>query len=132
MHNVLINIITNKNKKSTTHHLTFNYEKDGCWYIDLPNWPFAHHNLKMVAGSDDLCAFYAEGKDTVSVCVIPSKEQLSDMQDFAELSRIDKRPIGGATYNVNNLQGFDEQIWICPVTLFVLHEYPKYIYIKKE
>jgi hypothetical protein len=25
-----------------------------------------------------------------------------------------------------------EEMWICPVTLFVLGRYPNYIYIKKE
>jgi len=34
--------------------LSFNHEADGCWYVDLPNWPFAHHNLMMVAGADKL------------------------------------------------------------------------------
>jgi len=113
-------------------HLTFNKEKDGCWYIDLPSWPFSHHNLMMVAGADDMCAFLADGMDTVSVQVVPSGKRKDGMADFAELERISSSLTGGASYNVRNLNGFDKQIWICPVTLFVLHEYPKYIYVKKE
>ncbi len=42
----------NNNMKKMT--LSFVLESDDKWYIDLPNWPFAHHNLQMVAGADDL------------------------------------------------------------------------------
>lgn len=38
---------------------------------------------------------------------------------------------GGSFYNVTGLEGFEREIWLCPVTLFVLGRYPKYIYIKK-
>ena len=37
----------------------------------------------------------------------------------------------GATYQVNGLEGFTREIWICPVTLTVLGHYPQYIYIKQ-
>ena len=37
----------------------------------------------------------------------------------------------GATYQVNGVEGFEREIWICPVTLTVLGRYPKYIYIKQ-
>ena len=43
-----------------TFHLTFNLEADGAWYIDFPGYPFAHHNLMMVAGADSLCQYIAE------------------------------------------------------------------------
>ena len=41
-------------------HLAFNKEADGDWYIEFPGYPFAHHNLMMVAGADQLCAYVAE------------------------------------------------------------------------
>ena len=41
-------------------HLKFNKEADGDWYIDFPGYPFAHHNLMMVAGANQLCAYVAE------------------------------------------------------------------------
>lgn len=116
----------------TTKHLTFNKETDGCWYIDLPNWPFSHHNLMMVAGADDMCAFLSDDDKSVSVEVVPSDTAKENMTDYAELVKVNSSLTGGATYDVHNLNGFDKQVWICPVTLFVLHEYPKYIYVKKE
>ena len=36
------------------------------------------------------------------------------------------------TYQVTGLEGFERDIWLCPVTLFVLGRYPKYIYVKKS
>ena len=45
---------------SRVFHLKFNKEADGDWYIDFPGYPFAHHNLMMVAGANQLCAYVAE------------------------------------------------------------------------
>lgn len=39
---------------------------------------------------------------------------------------------GGSTYMVTALPGFERDIWLCPVPLFVLGRYPKYIYVKKN
>jgi len=44
--------------KKKEYQLKFNHEDDDRWYVDFPDWPFDHHNLMMVAGADDLCAFY--------------------------------------------------------------------------
>ena len=46
--------------KKSEYQLKFNHEEDGCWYVDFPNWPFEHHNLMMVAGADELCAFLSD------------------------------------------------------------------------
>ena len=42
------------------------------------------------------------------------------------------RIFGGATYKVSNLEGFTKEVWICPVTLFVLGKYPKRIYVSNS
>ena len=49
----------------------------------------------------------------------------------AELIQKDHSLTGGSTYEVRNLEGFNRDIWLCPVTLFVLGRYPKYMYVKK-
>ena len=64
------------------------------------------------------------------VNVIPSKKQESH-EGYAELRRLDHSLTGGAHYEVKGIDGFTKNIWICPVTLFVLGNYPAYIYIKK-
>lgn len=112
------------------YQLQFNHEEDGNWYIDYPNWAFDHHNLMMVSGADDLCAFLSDDDKFTRVSVIPSKERATH-EGYFELEQLDKGLATGSTYKVNGLEGFDRSIWICPVTLFVLGRYPKFIYVKK-
>lgn len=114
------------------------------WYYDFKYWGFDHANLEMVSGADALCDFYANGKDEVTVDIIASKKQLNlspqlydefvaqdiiidgmtHQGDFIN-SQLDKF-LYGRTYK----KGYT-QMWICPVTLFVLGRYPKYLYIRK-
>lgn len=112
------------------YHLQFNHEEDGCWYVDFPNWPFDHHNLMMVAGADQLCAFLSDDNRKTHVNVIPSNKPL-DKPGYACLIQGQNSLTGGSYYQVTGLEGFERQIWLCPVTLFVLGRYPKYIYLKK-
>lgn len=116
--------------KKKEYQLKFLHEEDGFWYIDYPNWPFSHHNLVMVAGADKLCAFLSSDNKVTNVSVIPS-EQRASHEGYFELEQLSKSLTGGSTYQVNHLEGFPHTIWICPVTLFVLGTYPKFIYVKK-
>lgn len=112
------------------YHLKFNKENDGLWYVDFPNWPFDHHNLLMVAGADKLCEFLSDNGRNSYVDVIPSNKR-KNLLGYAELKQGEHSLTGGSVYIVNKLAGFERDIWLCPVTLFVLGRYPKYIYIKK-
>ncbi|MBQ6278335.1 MAG: hypothetical protein IJK68_01320 [Muribaculaceae bacterium] len=112
------------------YKLKFNHEADGLWYVDFPNWPFDHHNLLMVAGADKLCAFLSEDDVTSHVDVIPSNKR-EEHPGYACLVQGEHSLTGGSFYTVTGLPGFERGIWLCPVTLFVLGRYPKYIYIKK-
>jgi len=116
-------------KKKSEYQLRFVHEDDGCWYVDLPDWPFSHHNLMMVAGADELCAFLSDDDQSVTVSVIPSKKQMT-LEGYTELRQTSFNP-SGSYYDVIDLQDFNRDIWLCPVTLFVLGSYPKYLYIKK-
>ena len=116
--------------KRDEYRIKFNHEEDGLWYVDFPNWPFDHHNLLMVAGADEMCAFLSDDDVTTEVLVRPSKKRL-ELDGYAELVQTEHSLTGGSTYEVRNLEGFDRDIWLCPVTLFVLGHYPKYMYVKK-
>ena len=116
--------------KKEEYIIKFNHEEDGLWYVDFPNWPFDHHNLLMVAGADELCAFLSDDNVSSYISVIPASKK-EEHEGYAELTRINSSLTGGATYEVKNLPGFNRDMWLCPVTLFVLGEYPKYMYIKK-
>ena len=111
--------------KKDEYQIKFNHEEDGLWYVDFPNWPFDHHNLLMVAGADKMCAFLSDDDVTTEVLVRPSNKRLN-LEGYAELIQKDHSLTGGSTY-----EGFNRDIWLCPVTLFVLGRYPKYMYVKK-
>lgn len=113
------------------YNLQFNHEEDGFWYVDFPGWPFDHHNLMMVAGADKLCDFLSDDDCYAFVNVVPSNKRL-EMPEYACLVQGEHSLTGGSTYTVTDLPGFERKIWLCPVTLFVLGRYPKYIYVKKS
>ena len=116
--------------KRDEYQIKFNHEDDGLWFVDFPNWPFDHHNLLMVNGADEMCAFLSDDDITTEVLVRPSNKRLQ-LEGYAELVQKEHSLTGGSTYEVHNLEGFNRNIWLCPVTLFVLGRYPKYMYVKK-
>ena len=116
--------------KKREYTLQFNHEEDRFWYVDFPNWPFDHGNLMMVAGADDLCNYMSDDDKVARVKVIPANKR-EEHEGYAELIQKEHSLTGGSTYEVTKLPGFERNIWLCPVTLFVLGKYPKYMYIKK-
>jgi hypothetical protein len=115
------------------------------WYYDFKHWGFKHASLEMVSGAEALCDFYANGKDEVTVEIIASKKKLNLNPQLYDEFKAQDIIIDGLTHQgdfINSqldkfLYGRTYQkgyttMWICPVTLFVLGRYPKYIYIKKQ
>ena len=90
---------------------------------------FAHHNLAMVGGADKLCSYLADGKQTVRVEVIANKVSLP-LLGSGLLTKTYSNLFYGANYDATDCEDFQRSIWICPITLFVLGRYPKYIYVK--
>ena len=140
---LLFNLIVRR-KHYKLHFIAENDPPIKRWYYDFKYWGFDHANLEMVSGADKLCGLYSNGKDEVTVEIIASKKKqdlptqlydefvaqdiiidgMTHQGDFIN-SQLDKF-LYGRTYQ----KGYT-QMWICPVTLFVLGRYPKYIYIKK-
>ena len=125
-----------------TYHLTFNLEADGAWYIEFPGYPFSHHNLMMVAGADILCQYIAEKEGQPNKAVVDvttGNNFLQDRLPDVAMERYDKG-YGASYHNYtpdgkapvverNGSQREIDDAWICPVTLLVLHRYPKRINI---
>lgn len=124
---ILITLIKALVKSFYTHTyiLTFEKEEDNLWYIKMP-WAGKHHNLQMVAGANHLLETFKARLVTIRV----SYNQL-DSSDIC-LTRQYYGIFSGATYKVTNLEGFTKEVWICPVTLFVLGKYPKQIFISNK
>ena len=130
-----ISMVKNVEKKEE-YIISFTKEDDGLWYVDYPNWPFDHSHLQMVRRADKLCELLSyDGKHT-KVSVIPSKEdkdvQGHNINEQFRLLKVESGLTDGATYQVclNQFKRFGAFIWLCPVTLFVVGEYPEYLYIK--
>jgi len=114
------------------YRLSFVYvPEDNLWYIDMP-WPGDRYNLAMVAGSDKMLDFLCEEDDDnyVTVDVLPRSSR-EEHPGYFECEQKACTLTGGSFYDVHGLEGFNRDIWICPVTLCVLGHYPKYIYIRK-
>ena len=123
-------------------HLKFNKESDGDWYIEFPGYPFAHHNLMMVAGADMLCAYVAEkeGHPTRAIIDVTINDNLLDgrepdivMERFRKGYGADYRNyLPSREHPTVFYNGRDVEIvtaWLCPVTLLVLFQYPQKINI---
>lgn len=124
---LLVAKIFSKKKK---YHLQFNHEEDGFWYVDFPGWPFDHSNLMMVGRAGNLCEELSDDGKHTYVDVVP-RNTVKYMPGYACLVRQKHSLTGGATYSVEGMRRMHWDIWLCPVTLFVLGKYPKYIYFKK-
>ena len=137
------NVLIRKNE----YNLHFVAEVDSTikrWYYDFKHWGFEHGNLEMVSGADDLCELYANGKDEVTVEIIASKKKLNLNPQLYDEFKAQDIIIDGLTHQGNFINSQLDKVlygrtyqkgyttmWICPVTLFVLGRYPKYIYIRK-
>ena len=125
--------------KGSIYTLSFTKENDGKWYIDFPNWPFDHHNLMMVAGADKLCKelSYDGRHTTVEVMIADSEREAFEMNrthQYTDIvaTREDYSITGGANYKASSdYREITPKFWLCPVTLFVLGHYPKYLRIRK-
>lgn len=147
---VLTKNIIFKKEKYTLHFIAENNPPIKRWYYDFKHWGFAHGNLEMVSGADSLCELYAQGNDEVTVNIIATNKLINDKQILEQYDLfiaeelpqntklIDKYAYGRQYNNTKTvIKNLKEQIqirtmWICPVTLFVLGRYPKYIYIKTK
>lgn len=125
-----------------TFHLTFNLEADGAWYIEFPGYPFAHHNLMMVAGADQLCQYIAEKEGHPEKAIVDVTTGSNFLQSrMPDITMERFRKGYGASYHnftpygqapVVKRDGCEIEVtdaWICPVTLLVLHGYPERINI---
>ena len=55
----LVKSVLNKKRE---YQIQFNKEKDGCWYVNFPHWPFSHDSLAMVSGADKMLLFVPKSR----------------------------------------------------------------------
>ena len=109
------------------------------WYYDFKHWGFSKGHLEMVAGANHLCDYYSNNGYYLTIDIVATKKPLKNEEGYDKYvseempkdMKLKHKIISGRTYCKTE----DKKIttmWICPVTLFVLGRYPKYIYIKKK
>ena len=84
----------------------------------------------MFGGADKVCSYLADGRQAVRVEVIACKHPLP-LSGYGLLIKTYSNIFSGADYDVFDFVDFHRSVWVCPVTLFVLGRYPKYLYLKK-
>jgi hypothetical protein len=138
---VLISNVLIRRKKYTLHFVAEHTPPLKRWYYDFPHWGFDHANLEMVSGADTLCEYYAKGKDELTIGITASNKPRQYCLNLCDELVGEPLPknmglIGRYLYGRNYIHydhndGHKVRMWICPVTLFVLGRYQKYLYIRR-
>jgi hypothetical protein len=108
----------------------FYKETSGEWFIDLPEWEEDKSALQMVLGADTLLDIMAQGHNEVLVRFSTDGFPGADVMGWVTDGVPGDIEMSGATYHAELYRGieYNLDLWLCNVTLFVLGEFPKYIY----
>ena len=121
------------------------YKENGMWYIDLPQFLEqglgTKANLLMVAGSDTLLDKLSNNGTSIRLKIETERFDGYDVKmHYVEqglpqetLDEVGHAPVEyGAYYVAAELFGNQckHQLWLCPVTEYVLGSYPSRIYAK--
>ena len=95
----------------------------------MPGFPkeLFEHTL-MVGGASKFLEYYSRGENKIKASIKIANEM--DDRHFcgSRLYKISSTLTGGAFYK-DPSGNFNEEIWLCPVTLFLLGKYPERILI---
>ena len=69
-------------------------------------------------------------ENLLGICLKYASKENEDIEGYIKLERTDWGLTSGAYYSVN-YDGINRKLWLCPVTLYVMGEYPEYLYVKK-
>ena len=107
------------------HNVTFT-KVDCKWYCEVPGFPkelFEH--TMMVGGAAKLLEYYSRGDERIEVTFKIADDEEACHYCGMQLVQSESSLTGGAFY-----KGWsNEELWLCPVTLFLLGRYPKNILI---
>ena len=99
---------------------------NGIWYCDIPGWPEEYFsNTMMVTDAHPLLCRLSPNADYLTLKVKCHNSAPEGATNVLEKIATNGRNeiTGGAIYKMGDLNN----IWLCPVTQFVLGGFPKYI-----
>lgn len=101
------------------------------WYCNVPGFPkeLFEHTL-MVGGAAKFLEYYSRGESEIKAVIKIANEKEDQNYCGMRLYKTQSTLTGGAFYKDPG-EFFTEEIWLCPVTLFLLGRYPKRILIYK-
>ena len=101
------------------------------WYCDVPGFPkeLFEHTL-MVGGASKFLEYYSRGETRIKATIKIASEMDDRYFCGFRLYKNSSTLTGGAFYK-DPSGNFNEEIWLCPVTLFLLGKYPERILIYK-
>lgn len=101
------------------------------WYCEVPGFPkeLFEHTL-MVGGAANLLEYYSRG-DSKIVAKIKIANEKEDKQYCGFRLYKDSSTLTGGAFYKDPSGFFNEEFWLCPVTLFLLGKYPERILIHK-
>ena len=99
------------------------------WYCDVPGFPkeLFEHTL-MVGGASKFLEYYSRGESKIVATIRATTAEGEKFFCGSKLHKISSTLTGGAFYK-DPSGNFNEEIWLCPVTLFLLGKYPERILI---
>ena len=100
-------------------------------YCNVPGFPkeLFEHTL-MVGGVSKFLEYYSRGETEIVAIIRIAKEWEEQFYCGTRLHKVSSSLTRGAFYK-DPSGNFNEEIWLCPVTLFLLGKYPKRIFIYK-
>ena len=101
------------------------------WYCEVPGFPkeLFEHTL-MVGGASKFLDYYSRGESKIVATIRATTAEEEKFFCGSRLHKISSTLTGGAFYK-DPSGNFNEEIWLCPVTLFLLGKYPERILIYK-
>lgn len=97
------------------------------WYCDVPGFPkeLFEHTL-MVGGASKFLDYYSRDENKIKATIRVTDEMEDKWFCGSRLYKTESTLTGGAFYK-DPSGNFNEEIWLCPVTLFLLGRYPERI-----
>ena len=127
---VLILVKSVYNSKTSNEFYEVTFTKIGRkWYCDVPGFPkeLFEHTL-MVGGANKFLEYYSHGETRIKTTIKIANEIDDNFFCGSRLYKTQSTLTGGAFYR-DPSGNFDEEIWLCPVTLFLFGKYPDRILI---
>lgn len=97
------------------------------WYCDVPGFPkeLFEHTL-MVGGASKFLDYYSRDENKIKATIRVADEMEDKWFCGSRLYKTESTLTGGAFYK-DPSGNFNKEIWLCPVTLFLLGRYPERI-----